>query len=248
MPGVRLNGSPTELSHSKWLRGIRRAPTKGSIPIFSPSPARRRQQRPTGKTARKRTHAYVRTDRFGTTATALITCICLLAGSFLACSGRDHDEVLVITNSESPASVAIGEYYAAKRGVPRENIVKLKIPLWDAKLQTARPKRGPRALRRMDKTAPRSVHRRTRPSRFDPNPRHHEGHSLRIDGETSAIDTWLRDTSQASVDAELSLLFPTARVRQEFPMTSIRISMRECPSRNFVKTIPTQGFATWLRA
>ena len=177
-------------------------------PIFSPSPARRRQQRPTGKTARKRTHAYVRTDPFGTTATALITCICLLAGSFLACSGRDHDEVLVITNSESPASVAIGEYYAAKRGVPSENIVKLKIPLWDAKLpdrspETVGPEHYDEWIRQpleafIDERGLRDSIQILVTTKGIP---------LRIDGETSAIDTWLRDTSQASVDAELSLLF-----------------------------------------
>jgi uncharacterized protein (TIGR03790 family) len=45
-----------------------------------------------------------------------------------------HPEVLIVVNGASPVSVAIGEYYRAKRNVPASNVVTLQIPLVDPAL------------------------------------------------------------------------------------------------------------------
>ena len=47
---------------------------------------------------------------------------------------EQHPEVLVVVNGASEISVAIGRYYAARRGVPAGNLVALDIPLRDPTL------------------------------------------------------------------------------------------------------------------
>jgi uncharacterized protein (TIGR03790 family) len=51
-------------------------------------------------------------------------------------SATSHPEVLIVVNGESPVSLAIGRYYAERRGVPAENLLALAIPLPDASLVT----------------------------------------------------------------------------------------------------------------
>ncbi len=131
----------------------------------------------------------------------------LLLASF-GCFGEHHPEVLVITNSESPTSLAIGAYYADVRGVPDENVVKLSIPLKDPTL----------ADRAQETISAEAYHRLLR----EPLERYLEenelrdqieilvttkGIPLRVDGESSSMERWLEVTTQAAVDAELSLLF-----------------------------------------
>lgn len=45
-----------------------------------------------------------------------------------------HPEVVVLVNGASPISIAIGEYYRARRGIPPENLLRLEIPLQDPSL------------------------------------------------------------------------------------------------------------------
>ena len=52
--------------------------------------------------------------------------VCLLCVSFVSLAARN--DVLVIVNNNSRASVEVGEYYAAKRDVPSQNIVYLNSP------------------------------------------------------------------------------------------------------------------------
>jgi uncharacterized protein (TIGR03790 family) len=49
-------------------------------------------------------------------------------------SEPSHPEVLIVVNAASPVSVAIGDYYRAKRNVPASNVVTLQIPLADPAL------------------------------------------------------------------------------------------------------------------
>lgn len=51
-------------------------------------------------------------------------------------SAGSHPEVLVVVNGASPVSLAIGRYYAARRGVPEENLLALDLPLADPSLVT----------------------------------------------------------------------------------------------------------------
>ena len=129
----------------------------------------------------------------------------------MGCSPSGHPEVLVVVNGESPISVAIGGHYAATREIPEQNLVILSIPLEDPQLQRAEQetisREGYDALIR------------------EPLERHlseagladsieiivtTKGVPLRVDGTRATMATWLRDTTLASVDAELSLLFSDA--------------------------------------
>jgi len=49
---------------------------------------------------------------------------------------ESHPEVLVVANGASPVSMAIARYYAARRGVPGENLIALDLPLADPSLVT----------------------------------------------------------------------------------------------------------------
>jgi uncharacterized protein (TIGR03790 family) len=68
----------------------------------------------------------------------------LLSGACLASCGapaapsptETHPEVLVIVNGSSGISRAIGAYYARRRGVPPENVVRLDLPVIDPTLTT----------------------------------------------------------------------------------------------------------------
>ena len=74
--------------------------------------------------------------------------VCLAGLLAFGCSGDPHPEVLVLVNSESPISVAIGETYAARRGIPGRNILPLSIPLEDANLTQPMPRSPDRTTRR----------------------------------------------------------------------------------------------------
>ncbi len=133
---------------------------------------------------------------------------CLLA---ISCSVDRHDEVLVITNSQSPISIAIGDYYARARNVPPENVVQLKIPLRDPTLadrsqETISPDEYDEWIRRplerlIDDRGIRDSLEILVTTKGIP---------LRVQGEAPSMTDWLRDTTRAAVDAELSLLFSDA--------------------------------------
>jgi uncharacterized protein (TIGR03790 family) len=46
-----------------------------------------------------------------------------------AASAQTADNVLLVINDSSPASVQIGEYYARKRSIPQDHIVRVKVPV-----------------------------------------------------------------------------------------------------------------------
>ncbi|MGH0028798.1 MAG: TIGR03790 family protein [Myxococcota bacterium] len=64
----------------------------------------------------------------------LATCTCALG----AAPPESHPEILVVVNGESAISVAIGELYARRRGVPARNVLALSVPLKDPTLTTER--------------------------------------------------------------------------------------------------------------
>ena len=53
----------------------------------------------------------------------------LVALLALGCKSDAHPEGLVLVNRESPISIAIGDFYAKKRGIPERNVLSLSIPL-----------------------------------------------------------------------------------------------------------------------
>jgi uncharacterized protein (TIGR03790 family) len=61
----------------------------------------------------------------------LFAVVCVVALSFVvrAAFALEPSEVAILVNRNSPESVKLGEYYAAKRGVPRAQILALDLPL-----------------------------------------------------------------------------------------------------------------------
>src|SRR5262245_39295243 len=47
-------------------------------------------------------------------------------------AGQSPDNVLLVLNEASPASVQVAEYYAQKRRIPKGNVVRLKTPTTEA--------------------------------------------------------------------------------------------------------------------
>jgi uncharacterized protein (TIGR03790 family) len=133
-----------------------------------------------------------------------------LAATLIAvgCGFGEHSEVLIIVNGESPVSVAIGEYYRSRRNIPAENIARLRVELTDAGLADEAQQtisrddyekkiRGPieSLLRQRDLVEQIEIIVTTK------------GVPLRVSGPRPPIERWLRQSTLASVDAELSLLF-----------------------------------------
>ena len=131
----------------------------------------------------------------------------LLSMLAIGCDGT-AGKVLVVVNGESPISLAIGEYYVAQRGIPRDNLVTLAIPLSDPNLGDA----GFQSTTRADYEA---LVRDPIAAFLSENELsdHIEmivlakGVPLRVQGAKVPLATWLRDSTRASVDAELALLF-----------------------------------------
>ncbi len=119
-----------------------------------------------------------------------------------------HPEVLIVVNSSSPVSVAIGEYYRRARQVPGSHVLGLPIPTRDPTLATydgevttreffVKGIRDPIAAFLTEKELRAEVRILVLA----------KGIPLRIAGPTVPVQTLLRDTRVASVDAELALLF-----------------------------------------
>ena len=131
--------------------------------------------------------------------------LCLMISS---CSVAERNNVLVITNSESPISVAIGTYYAKARMIPSENVVRLKVPLRDPKLanvadETITAAQYDELIRQpLERLIEERGLRDTIEILVTT-----KGIPLRVDGHGPGIEDWLRTASRASLDAELSLLF-----------------------------------------
>jgi len=123
-----------------------------------------------------------------------------------ACGPGGHPEVAVLVNARSPVSVAIGERYAARRGVPERNVVRLEVPVEDPLLGDARHETISRADFDAHVRAP-----------LEQWLREHghgirvlvttKGIPLRVTGPPVAPEALLRDATGASLDAELAVLF-----------------------------------------
>ena len=57
------------------------------------------------------------------TMVSVLLCLLLQAAVY----GLEPSELLVITNKNCPDSVSLGQYYCDKRGLPKNNIVKLDL-------------------------------------------------------------------------------------------------------------------------
>ena len=162
----------------------------------------------------------------------------LLGFCSLACSGERHPEILVVINRESPISIAIGEYYADRRGIPDRNVVRLEIPLKDPTL----------ADPAYETITAAQYHEWIREPLEDWIEDHGlrdqieilvttKGVPLRVDGTTTNVENWLNVTSRAAVDAELSLLFSqgvgSAGITESInPYFDARIPFRAFRERN----------------
>ena len=135
----------------------------------------------------------------------------MVALPWTACFLSSEPGVLVVVNSKSPVSVAIGAAYAESRRIPPERVLEISIPIEhpdladDAHESISRPDfdrwiREPieRFLRERDLVHEIEIIVTTK------------GIPLKIEGAQVAYDVLLRDSTRASVDAELSLLFSSA--------------------------------------
>ena len=138
-------------------------------------------------------------------AQALLALALLHAAACTAAEER-QPEVAVVVNGDSAISLAIGRYYAGRRGVPAENLIALRVPVRDPTLTTRhhesvsrddfeRLVRDPIAafLRERDAAGEIRILVTTK------------GVPLRVMGE--AGDPPFERSTRASVDAELALLF-----------------------------------------
>ena len=141
-------------------------------------------------------------------AQALLAAALLLLGCAAPEEPPGHPEVLVVVNGASEISVAIGRYYAARRGVPDVNVLALELPVKDSTLTTRRHQttsrldferlvRDPIAafLTERDTAGVIRVIVTTK------------GVPLRITGAAEEEGRPFEEQTAASVDAELALLF-----------------------------------------
>jgi len=125
-----------------------------------------------------------------------------------ACAAESHPEVLVVVNDVSPVSVAIGRRYAEARRIPAENVVSLTIPLPDPSLEDDRHETVSRESfdEKVRKPLERILIERGLAGRIEILVTT-KGVPLRVSGRSVAMKSLLHDSTKASVDAELSLLF-----------------------------------------
>jgi uncharacterized protein (TIGR03790 family) len=119
-----------------------------------------------------------------------------------------HGEVLIVVNSESPVSVAIGEYYRAARNVPPANVLALSIPLTDPALGAAGDELSSRN-KYVNLIQTPIANFLTQNGLVDQIRIIvlAKGIPLRVDGNCPLDQYFLRDCAKATVSAELALLF-----------------------------------------
>jgi len=129
--------------------------------------------------------------------------VALLAG----CSPSPAERVLVVTNGASPVSRAIGDYYARRREIPAENHFEVDVPLRDPELGDADDEVMSRAdyVARIRDPIGAFLEERGWTDRIRMIVVA-KGVPLRVRGLRPVQETWLKDASGASVDAELALL------------------------------------------
>jgi len=59
---------------------------------------------------------------------------CAAMAAIPAGAAPQHPEVLIVVNAESAISTAIGEYYRERRNIPASNVVRLSVPIADTTL------------------------------------------------------------------------------------------------------------------
>jgi uncharacterized protein (TIGR03790 family) len=121
-----------------------------------------------------------------------------------------HPEVLLVVNERSKRSLAIGELYRRSRGVPAENVARLSI--WSEQPgQRGIPEQIPREVftEQIQKPLERFLEERGLVDRIEVIVTT-QGVPLKIRDDGVAPRLLLRDSRQASVEAELALLFSEA--------------------------------------
>jgi len=63
---------------------------------------------------------------------SLLLFLALIIGAVSVRADDPAVRVIVLANSDEPESVRLAEYYAAKRGVPKDNIIALRMPIIEA--------------------------------------------------------------------------------------------------------------------
>jgi uncharacterized protein (TIGR03790 family) len=119
-----------------------------------------------------------------------------------------HPEVLIVENTTSPLSVATASYYAAQRNVPSANVLALSIPMVDPNLGNRQDEAIDIAIFNNQLRTPiqnflvqKGIQDSIRIIVLTP------GIPLMITAPCNTDATYLRDCTQASVDAELAVLF-----------------------------------------
>lgn len=153
-------------------------------------------------------------------STALLVIVALISLSPLLLAARrrvSHPEVLIVVNDNSPMSVAIGEAYRVSRGVPLSNVLALDLPTADPTLGTT--------THETFSVSSTQTHVLDPIEDFLVNNGLEDqieiivtvkGVPLRVTGVDCAVSNpppgviYQRDCTQASVDAEISLLGSTA--------------------------------------
>lgn len=125
-----------------------------------------------------------------------------------AIAGETHPEVVVIVNEASPVSVAIGEYYRARRGIPPENLARVSVPLKDPALASDESEsisRGDyiRLVRDPLRTFLNGHPDRTRITTLVTT----KGVPLHYVWQQLPMPRWLVDSTNASIEAELAILW-----------------------------------------
>ncbi len=116
--------------------------------------------------------------------------------------------VLVVVNGAAPLSVAIGEYYVATRAIPPEQLLRLDVPVDDPTLRSdAHERIGREAFERRVRAPIEALLRSRGWADTIETLVVAKGVPLLIGGATATAQALLRESTLASVDAELSLLF-----------------------------------------
>jgi uncharacterized protein (TIGR03790 family) len=146
-------------------------------------------------------------------ALALQFCFALLAPAAAgqpapAPAAESHPEVLVVVNERSPISQAIGERYRAARGIPAENVCAIRIGVKDPSLGgTLHERVTPEQFEKLVRApVARCLEERGLVERVEVIVTT-KGVPLQIKGGKVDPRLLLRDSTSASVEAELALLF-----------------------------------------
>lgn len=137
----------------------------------------------------------------------LLSCLALLC-LLVGCGAAERSDVLVLVNGESPVSRAIGEYYRVARRIPKSHVLTLFLPMQDPSARGADDENISREDfdARIRAPVERFLEERGWVDAIETIVTT-RGMPLRITGRWVPFDELLHRGTQASVDAELALLF-----------------------------------------